>query len=252
MATQVILLERVESLGNMGDVVSVKPGYARNYLLPQKKALRASKDNVAYFEAQKKSLQAENEKLKKEAEKLAKKIVGTKVPLIRQASESGQLFGSVTARDIAAELSSVSGEKIAKTMVKLNQNYKLIGLFPVTVNVHPEVSCEIIINIARSGEEAKIQAETGRALIAETEQGKAVAAPDEASDESLESVLDSDALAAKKEQKEEAKLREAEDQAKDQERAEKRAVKKSAKAAKAKEDAAPEAAEEVLNEPEDD
>ena len=104
-ATQVILLERVESLGQMGDVVSVKPGFARNYLLPQKKALRASKENIAFFEAQKKHLQADNDKRKKEAEKVAKKIEGLKVPLIRQASEGGQLFGSVNARDIAAALS---------------------------------------------------------------------------------------------------------------------------------------------------
>lgn len=253
MSTQVILLERVESLGNMGDVVSVKPGYARNYLLPQKKALRASKDNVAYFEAQKKTLQAENDKLKKEAEKLAKKIEGTKVPLIRQASESGQLFGSVTARDIAAEMSKVSGEKIDRTMVKMNQNYKLIGLFPVNVTVHPEVVCEIIINIARSSEEAKIQADTGRALIAETQQDKIAkaASADENEDMALQDVLESSALEAKKEQKEEAKLREAKDQSKDQERSEKRAAKKSTKAAKKTEDAAP-AEEEIFNEPEDD
>lgn len=165
-ATQVILLERVESLGQMGDVVSVKPGFARNYLLPQKKALRASKENIAYFEAQKKYLQAESDKLKKEAEKVAKKIEGLKVPLIRQASEGGQLFGSVNARDIAAALSEVSGETINKTMVYLNQNIKMIGFLVIDINLHPEVKAQITINIARSPEEAKIQAETGRALIA--------------------------------------------------------------------------------------
>jgi large subunit ribosomal protein L9 len=165
-ATQIILLERVENLGQMGDVVNVKPGYARNYLLPQKKALRASKENMAYFDAQKKHLQAESDKLKKEAEKVAKKIEGMKVPLIRQASEGGQLFGSVNARDISTAVKEASGEAIEKTMVSLNQNIKIIGLIPVSVVLHPEVKATVIVNIARSVEESKIQAETGRALIA--------------------------------------------------------------------------------------
>ena len=168
-ATQVILLERVESLGQMGDVVSVKPGFARNYLLPQKKALRASKENIAFFEAQKKHLQADNDKRKKDAEKVAKKIEGLKVPLIRQASEGGQLFGSVNARDIAAALSEISGETITKTMVYLNQNIKMIGFLVIDINLHPEVKAQITINIARTPEEAKIQAETGRVLIASAE-----------------------------------------------------------------------------------
>ncbi len=164
-STQVILLERVEKLGNMGELVNVKPGYARNYLLPQKKAMRASKENLAYYEAQKKSLEAQNEKLKKEAEKLAKKIAGIKVPVIRQASEAGQLFGSVASRDIAKAVSDTAKETITKTMVYLNQNIKNIGLIPVELILHPEVKVEIIVNIARSPEEAQIQAETGRALI---------------------------------------------------------------------------------------
>jgi large subunit ribosomal protein L9 len=171
-ATQVILLERVESLGQMGDVVSVKPGFARNYLLPQKKALRASKENIAFFEAQKKHLQADNDKRKKDAEKVAKKIEGLKVPLIRQASEGGQLFGSVNARDIAAALSEVSGETITKTMVYLNQNIKMIGFLVIDINLHPEVKAQITINIARTPEEAKIQAETGRVLIASDSDAK--------------------------------------------------------------------------------
>lgn len=171
-ATQVILLERVESLGQMGDVVSVKPGFARNYLLPQKKALRASKENIAFFEAQKKHLQADNDKRKKDAEKVAKKIEGLKVPLIRQASEGGQLFGSVNARDIAAALSEISGETITKTMVYLNQNIKMIGFLVIDINLHPEVKAQITINIARTPEEAKIQAETGRVLIASDSDAK--------------------------------------------------------------------------------
>ncbi len=166
-STQVILLERVEKLGELGEVVSVKPGYARNYLLPQKKALRASKENVAYFEAQKKVLEAENEKKRKEAEKIAKKIAGVKAPIIRQASESGQLFGSVTSRDIAQAVSDQTKEEISRSMVKLNKNLKVIGLIPVDISLHPEVKVEVIINIARSIEESEIQAETGRALIAD-------------------------------------------------------------------------------------
>lgn len=166
-ATQVILLERVEKLGNMGDVVSVKPGYARNYLLPQRKALRASKENITYFEAQKKHLEAENAKLKKEAEKLAKKLDGLKAPLIRQASEGGQLYGSVTSRDIAAVVSEESKETIARSMVSLNQNIKTLGLFPIEISLHPEVKVTVTINIARSAEEAKVQAETGRAMISD-------------------------------------------------------------------------------------
>ncbi len=166
-STQVILLERVEKLGQMGEIVSVKPGYARNFLLPQKKALRASKENVAYFEGQKKTLEAANEKSRKEAEALAKKIEGVKVPVIRQASEAGQLFGSVNSRDISVSVSGETKQEITRNMVRLTQNIKTIGLIPVEVVLHPEVKAEIIVNIARSSEEAKIQAETGRALIAD-------------------------------------------------------------------------------------
>ncbi len=167
--TQVILLERVDKLGELGDIVSVKPGFARNYLLPQKKALRASKENIAYFEAQKKVIQEKNDKQRKEAEKLAKKIDGVKVSVIRQASEAGQLFGSVASRDIAQAVCDETKETITRSMVDLNQNIKAIGLIPVTIILHPEVKVEVIVNIARSVEEAKIQAKTGRALIAEAE-----------------------------------------------------------------------------------
>ncbi len=195
-STQVILLERVEKLGAMGDVVNVKPGFARNYLLPQKKALRASKSNLAYFEAQKKSLEADSTKKQKEAEKLAKKIEGVKAPLIRQASESGQLFGSVTARDIATAVSEDSKETITKDMVRLNQNIKMIGLIPVEVVLHPEVSVEVIVNIARSPEEADIQNRTGRALIADAntyEAEPAEEATEEVSDDAAEAEADVDA-----------------------------------------------------------
>ena len=174
MSTQVILLERVDNLGDLGEIVNVKPGYARNYLLPQKKALRASKANIAYFEAQKKSLEAENEKKKKEAEKLAKKVDGITVSLIRQASESGQLFGSVNSRDIAKAVADESKEDITRNMVDLNQNVKTIGLIPVEVVLHPEVKVEVTVNIARSPEEAEIQASTGRALVSDAADEKPI------------------------------------------------------------------------------
>ncbi|MEZ5814654.1 MAG: 50S ribosomal protein L9 [Alphaproteobacteria bacterium] len=232
MATQVILLERVEKLGDMGDTVSVKPGFARNYLLPQKKALRASKENIAYFEAQKKHLQAENDKQKAQAEKLAKKIEGTKVALIRQASESGQLFGSVTARDIAEGLNEATGEKIDRSAVKLNRNYKLIGLFPIDVTLHPEVKAEIIINIARSAEEAQTQAKTGKALVADDaaqeEEAEAAVTSD---DDALAEVLEEGALEAEKTRKVEAEEKAAEDAKKAEEKAVKKAEKEAAKAA---------------------
>jgi len=161
---QVILLERVESLGQIGDVVNVKPGYARNFLLPRQKALRATNENKAFFDTQKKVIEADNLKKKAEAEKVSKKVDGLKVAIIRQASEAGQLYGSVTARDIADGVVE-QGFKVDRTQVRMDRNYKLLGLYPVKVYLHPEVSVEITINIARSLEEAKIQEEKGEALI---------------------------------------------------------------------------------------
>lgn len=165
MPTQVILLERVEHLGAMGDVVNVKPGYARNFLLPQNKALRATKDNLAYFEAQKAKLEAANAEKKKAAEKQAKTLEGTVISVIRQASEGGQLYGSVTARDIADLINESGKEKIERQMVSLNQGFKTIGLFPVDVALHPEVRVQVTVNIARSADEAATQQKTGKALI---------------------------------------------------------------------------------------
>lgn len=161
---QVILLERVESLGQMGEVVNVKPGFARNFLLPRQKALRATKDNVALFETQKKTLEAENLKRREEAEKVGKKLNGTKTVIIRQASEAGQLYGSVSGRDIADSVVE-KGFKVDRTQVRMDRAYKLLGLYPVKINLHPEVTVEVTINIARSQEEAKIQDEKGEALI---------------------------------------------------------------------------------------
>lgn len=171
---QVILLERVESLGQMGEVVTVKAGYARNFLLPRQKALRATKDNVAYFEAQKKVLEAENLKRREEAEKVGKKIDGIKAVIIRQASEAGQLYGSVSGRDIADAIVE-KGFKVDRTQVRMDRAYKLLGLYPVKVSLHPEVTVEVTINIARSQEEAKIQEEKGTALISQREEEESLA-----------------------------------------------------------------------------
>lgn len=237
---QVILLERVEKLGAMGDVVTVKPGYARNYLLPQGKALRASKDNVAYFDAQKKVLQEQSDQQKKDAQKLAKKIEGLKVPLIRAASESGQLYGSVNTRDIAQAVAETSGEAVIRSMVKINTNFKTIGLFPVNIQLHPEVIVEITTNIARSVEEAKIQADTGRALVstnedeAEEEQAPEAQGIDE---DALVDVLEDDALEAEKEKAEKAEAKAAEDAVKAEEKAAKKAEKEAARAAEAEPEA---------------
>lgn len=236
-ATQVILLEHVENLGEMGDVVSVKPGYARNFLLPQKKALRASKQNVAFFEAQKKHLAAENEKRKKEAQKLADKIDGIKVPLIRQASEAGQLYGSVTARDIADAILAETKVTIQRNMVRLNQNFKSLGLIPVDIMVHPEVKVTVVINIARSPDEAETQAKTGKALIAGDDNRKA-AAVEVQDEEALNELLDEEALEAQKARKaeeDEEKAEESERAEKSKERAEKKA-KKSKKTETSEED----------------
>jgi large subunit ribosomal protein L9 len=176
---QVILLERVESLGQMGDVVTVKSGYARNFLLPRQKALRATRDNISYFDAQKKVLEADNLKKKDEAEKVGKKLNGLKTAIIRQASEAGQLYGSVTARDIADAVSS-KGFKIDRGQVRMERAYKLLGLYPIKVDLHPEVTVEVTINIARSNEEAKIQEERGEALIIKDERAEAASLKEKA------------------------------------------------------------------------
>lgn len=165
MLTEIILLERIEKLGKMGDTVKVRPGYARNFLLPQRKALRATKENLAYFEAQRKALEAQNAERRAEAETASKSIDGLKVVIIRQASEGGQLYGSVTSRDIADALNESAKITLARNQIDLNTAFKSIGLFPVKISLHPEVKVEIILNIARSLEEAKTQEKTGKAVI---------------------------------------------------------------------------------------
>jgi large subunit ribosomal protein L9 len=228
MATQVILLERIEKLGAMGDIVNVKPGYARNFLLPQNKALRATESNIAYFETQKATLEKANEEKKKAAEKHAKSLKGLKVALIRQAGESGQLYGSVNARDIADAINETVEQKIERNMVDLNQNFKEIGLFDVIVTLHPEVKETVTINIARTEDEAKEQAKTGKALIAETQEeatAKAEAAR-EAANDSKEALMEEGALEAEKEAEAKAAAKQAEDDAKAAEKAEAKAAKK--------------------------
>lgn len=220
MPMQVILLEHVDNLGNLGDVVKVKPGFARNYLIPQRKALRASKDNIAYFEAQKKELEKQNEARKQEAAKLSKKLEKLSVVVIRHASESGQLYGSVTARDIADLVTAKSGLEIGRSMVIIKDTFKSIGLFPVAIALHPEVKVEVTVNIARSEEEAKVQEKSGKALIAGAEDKSAVAKAE--AEVALDAILDDSALEIEKQKAE----KEAEKAAKKESKAAKRASKK--------------------------
>jgi len=154
---QVILLERVAKLGQMGDVVDVKSGYARNYLLLQGKALTASKENIASFEAQKAQLEARNLETKKEAEALADRLGGQQFVLIRQASDGGNLYGSVTTRD-AADVATEEGFTLDRKQVIIRQPIKTLGLHEVEVHLHPEVVVTVELNIARSPEEAELQA----------------------------------------------------------------------------------------------
>ncbi len=158
----VILLERIAKLGQMGDVVKVKQGYARNFLLPQRKALRATSDNIAYFESQKAQLEANNLETRKEAEALAGRLDGQSFVVIRSASESGALYGSVATGDIA-EAASAGGFTIERRQVRLDRPIKELGLQKVLIALHPEVDVEITINVARSTEEAELQA-SGRSI----------------------------------------------------------------------------------------
>jgi len=154
---QVILLQRIEKLGQMGQMVDVKSGYARNYLLPQKKALRATNDNVAFFEKQKTVLEATNLEKKKEAEHAASQMNDVSVILIRQASETGVLYGSVRNKDISDALDA-AGYKINRAQVKITEPVKTLGIHAVKVELHPEVSIDVSVNVALSQEEALVQA----------------------------------------------------------------------------------------------
>ena len=189
---EVILMERVEHLGQMGDVVKVKPGFARNYLLPRGKALRATDDNKAKFEAQRAELEAANQAKREAAEADAGNIDGLMVTLIRQAGDMGQLYGSVNARDVATAAIE-AGHQVARQQVELAHPIKTLGLFDVKVSLHPEVSVTVTANVARSEEEAKIQAETGKAVIAEEAEEVEEEAP------AVEELMEPEAAAAAEE-----------------------------------------------------
>ena len=154
---EIILLEHIEKLGKMGDVVNVKNGYARNYLLPHNKALRATDANKAVFEKQKAELEAHNKALFDEASKKAEALQGFSAVLIRQAAETGQLYGSVTIRDIAAAVKE-AGFDVERRCVYLEKPIKDLGVYEVKLNLHPEVSQKILVNVARTEDEARKQA----------------------------------------------------------------------------------------------
>jgi large subunit ribosomal protein L9 len=162
---QVILLERIEKLGQMGDVVAVKGGFARNFLVPQGKALRATKGNLAEFERRRVQLEAANLQRKEDATAAASKVEGRSVTLLRQAGETGQLYGSVNARDIA-EAFAADGVTIDKRQVRLNSPLKSLGIHAVRVALHPEVVVQVSVNVARSAEEAELQADPELAAAA--------------------------------------------------------------------------------------
>lgn len=176
---EIILLEHVEKLGKMGDKVHVKNGYARNYLLPQNKALRATEANVAYFEKQRAELEARNKALFDEATKKAEELKGFSAVIIRQAAETGQLYGSVTIRDVAAAVNE-SGVALERRFVALDKPIKYLGVYQVKLSLHPEVSQTILVNVARTADEAKRQEkayhnESAEAVAAKAEPVKAEA-----------------------------------------------------------------------------
>ena len=162
---EVILLERVAKLGRMGEVVNVRPGYARNFLLPQKKAVRATEDNRVKFEAQRAELEELDIGRRSAAEQITGKLQGSSVILVRQAGDSGQLYGSVTARDIAEAVTAETGVEVARQQVQLPQPIKSLGFHAVEVALHPEVVVKVFVNVARTLDEAAVQAQSGRAVL---------------------------------------------------------------------------------------
>jgi large subunit ribosomal protein L9 len=180
---EVILLERIARLGQMGDVVKVRDGFARNFLLPQGKALRANEASRARFESQRAQLEARNLERKGEAEAVAEKLNGQSFVIVRQAGETGQLYGSVTTRDIA-EASTAAGFSVTRAQVALGQPIKEIGLHPVSIVLHPEVSATVTVNVARSPDEAERQARGEDLTVREREpeEEEAAEAPAEGAD----------------------------------------------------------------------
>ena len=193
---QIILLERIETLGQMGDLVNVKPGYARNYLLPQGKALRANKANMERFESERAQREADNLTQRSEAETEAKKMDGLAVNMVRAASEMGQLFGSVTSRDIA-EAVTEAGFTIDRSQVVMDRAIKALGLTETRIRLHPEVSVSVIVNIARSLAEAETQLKTGIAVTGEVnDEADDAPAEQQASHAEANAANDADANAA--------------------------------------------------------
>jgi large subunit ribosomal protein L9 len=171
---KVILLERLEGWGGLGDVVNVKDGFARNFLLPRSKALRANAANLKVFEAQRAEIEARNAKTKESAGKAGEKLDGASYILIRQAGESGQLYGSVSGRDVA-EIVNAAGGKIERAMVVLDKPIKTLGLHDVKVRLHPEVTITVTLNIARSQDEADRQARGENVINAQFEEERIAA-----------------------------------------------------------------------------
>lgn len=174
---EVILLQRIPKLGRMGDTVRVRDGYARNYLLPQGKAIRASEGNQQYFESQRAQFEARNLEQKREAEAVAAKLDGQSIVLIRQASERGQLYGSVSTRDIADALTE-TGFSVGRAQVEINAPIKMLGLAEVPIRLHPEVTATVSVNVARTADEAERQA-----------RGEDTTAPEEELEEAIEEAL---------------------------------------------------------------
>jgi len=177
---EIILLERIEKLGTMGDVVNVKPGFARNFLLPQAKALRATKANMARFEAEREFLEKRNAETRAAAATSGEDLDGNSYVIIRKAGETGQLYGSVSARDV---VDAIDGD-VKRNMIALEQPIKALGLHTVTVKLHPEVSISVVVNVARSEEEAERQAKGEDVIASQLEQDRADA--EEAAEERAE------------------------------------------------------------------
>ncbi len=203
----VILLERIEKLGQMGDVVAVRPGFARNYLLPQKKALRATKENKDLFETQRAQLEASNLELGNEADAISKKLDGLSITIVRQASDNNQLYGSVTVRNIAQSITD-AGFIVDSKQVQMARPIKTVGMHEVIVRLHPKVSVSVTANVARSEEEAITQAEGG--TLDEEDQIEAVQQEEVVSEEVVETTADPEVDEAENEETAESEEKPAE------------------------------------------
>lgn len=204
---EIILLERIEKLGQIGEVVKVKDGYARNYLLPKKKALRATEANRQYFETQKKEIEARNAKQVAEAKKVAEKVKDVKIVVLRQAGESGQLYGSVTSRDIARAIRAEGVQEVRRGNVILDAPIKELGIATVHIRLHGDVIVDIEVNIARTAEEAEAQVLEAQNIFETEELAKAAQAklseapeeePEEEAEEETEGAAEAEPKAAKK------------------------------------------------------